>query len=309
MKNIAILLTILICLFSCEKVSNENYLDYSYSIPDNNFRLFLEEEGLIEVNSSTKEITLTQDGSDLSELECRYREIRSIEGVSIFPNLSSADFRDNLIEQLPSSFGEIEALNLSSNLFTEIIFEPNDKIKYVTIHHCYHLQKIDLSKLSRLEEIYSVWNYSLAELIPSDFIYVLQCDESRNLPYLNLENCYNLSSLTIRSSDLSNSLVLPTKSTSERFKNIRVGLTRLKSIDLSGLNKIRDLELYRNSLTELYVPSSALADPNSYFLECGLQIDPKGNPIILSLTLDEDAKKLWIEYHSKYGWNENVILK
>ncbi len=350
MKKTTYLLLLFSVLFiSCERDINVNpNLDYSYSIADNALRAYLVEEEYIEVDELNKTINLTEKGENLRRLKLERLDIYSIEGLSIFENLSTLIIISSEIKEVKISeeFKKIDSvvLELVMNLdCLEVASESN--ISYLNIGGS-NLSLLDLSGLTNLAKLG----------IASSPLTSLNLPEKSKITELTLINTYLKTLDLSKQYDLEEliaggSFVELDLSKNTKMKNVYVPSNRLTSLnlpktglliridcfdnqlselDLSGnpslfqlrchdnqlneldLSKNEDLEYlscYNNHLSELDLKDKFLDESSYYDLYCGNQTDRETNASKkLELSLDQSCVPYWTEHLSKSTSNTNVIL-
>lgn len=197
------------------------------AIPDENFEKALislkiddEFDGKIDL-SRAKEVT---------ELDIRGKEIKSLVGLEAFTNLKSIACSENKIE--------------------EANFDLNPQLEYIIILRN-RLTKLEVSKNLNLVKLSCSYNRLTNLTLASPKLVTIFCDNN-NLVSLNVGSCLGLRGLYANKNSL-NTLDI---SNNVNLINLECPLNRLESIDLSQNGLLEKLNISNNSLNELNVETN-----------------------------------------------------
>lgn len=119
----------------------------SLKIPDGNLAIILEELG--HYNISTNELL---DEEALTKLVISNKEIDSIVGLHLFPNLEIIECEGNKIEKILGNFPSLKFLNCSNNLIDSLNVNGSNNLKWL-ICNDNNIKSLNLSTLSSLRGI------------------------------------------------------------------------------------------------------------------------------------------------------------
>mgnify|MGYP002417873054 CR=1 FL=1 len=174
---------------------------------------------------------------------------------------------------------EIERLDLSNKGLTNLYgIEVYSNLKYLTCNDNPGLTKIDVRKLTKLEDLECERNAALTELKVNGLsnLKTLGCNQNQ-LTSLDLTGLTNLRTLSCSSNQLT-------------------------SLNLTGLTSLEIFYCHKNKLTELDI--SML--PALNMLMCGKQELPSGAYILSLYMTEEQYSTMWPD---NKGWAENLGVR
>ena len=139
MRRLSLLLVATLLLTACAAIQQggtEGVCDCrrAVNVPDKAFRGLLLERGYA-VKGAGRRMRPTDSGCTLKTLECYGRDIRSLRGIEMFPQLEEVVCSDNPLHEL-----DLNALPRLKNLYA-----LNVPLEHLALDSCRHLQQIQLS--------------------------------------------------------------------------------------------------------------------------------------------------------------------
>jgi hypothetical protein len=164
------------------RVSGDGICDCQRAVrvPDRAFRSFLIDNGYA-VKRGWQKMTPTDNGCALKALKCYEKEIHSLRGIEMFPQLEQLTCGDNPIKKLD--------LNALPNL--QQLYGYNMPLQRIDIDSCHHLRHIELS-FTLLD------TFNLAHFPELEFFFCIFSP----LSYIDLATCTALKSLYIRGTQI-----------------------------------------------------------------------------------------------------------
>ena len=126
-------------------------------VPDRAFRTFLVDSGYA-VMSGWQRLKPTAAGCALTTLECYGREIRSLEGIGMFPQLTSLTCSDNPIAELDlGGLPQLESFYALDVPLRRFDVGARCHLKYIQLSHT-RLDTFDLAPLPELEGLLIIFS-------------------------------------------------------------------------------------------------------------------------------------------------------
>lgn len=149
-------------------------------VPDKAFRAFLVDKGYA-VKAGWHKLMPTAEGCALTAMECYEKNIHSLQGIEMFPQL----------EQVTCSDNPLTELDLNALPHLQRLYGLNLPLRRINIDSCHHLQHIELS-YTQLD------TFNLAPFPELDFFFCI-FSPLRNI---DLRPCPLLRSLYIRGTQI-----------------------------------------------------------------------------------------------------------
>ena len=126
-------------------------------VPDRAFRTFLVDSGYA-VRSGWLRLKPTPKGCALTTLECYGRDIHSLEGIGMFPQLTSLTCSDNPIAELDLGvLPQLESLYALDVPLRRFVAGKCCHLKYIQLSHT-HLDTFDLAPLPEVESLLIIFS-------------------------------------------------------------------------------------------------------------------------------------------------------
>lgn len=233
------------------KLSSDDFMSYSFPIPDKALRNALLAEGYISVFDDSLRCKITDKGHELRSLTVP-DECKSLEGIQRFTSLTDLDVSScmNLTELNLTGCEKLRDLNVGSVPLSGLNLSGLSNFERLTDGSAI-TGTIDLSGTG----IKSLNNYSngyaAAEII---------LDNCKNLTSVSLEHCNNLTKLSLKGCSslasihcwYSDSLTSIDLSTSTELTGLYCHyLSGLTDVNLSTNNKLESIEICTTALTDL----------------------------------------------------------
>lgn len=246
------------------KLSSDDFMSYSFPIPDKALRNALLAEGYISVFDDSLRCKITDKGHELRSLTVP-DECKSLEGIKRFTSLTDLDVSRcmNLTELNLTGCKKLRTLNVGSAPLSGLNLSGLSNFECL-IGGGAITGTIDLSGTG----IKSLNNYSngyaAAEII---------LDNCKNLTSVSLEHCNNLTKLSLKGCSslasihcwYSDSLTSIDLSTSTELTGLYCHyLSGLTDVNLSENNKLESIEICTTALTDLDISDK----PNLTRIEC-----------------------------------------
>lgn len=246
------------------KLSSDDFMSYSFPIPDKALRNALLAEGYISVFDDSLRCKITDKGHELRSLRVP-DECKSLEGIKRFTSLTDLDVSRcmNLTELNLTGCKKLRTLNVGSAPLSGLNLSGLSNFECL-IGGGAITGTIDLSGTG----IKSLNNYSngyaAAEII---------LDNCKNLTSVSLEHCNNLTKLSLKGCSslasihcwYSDSLTSIDLSTSTELTGLYCHyLSGLTDVNLSENNKLESIEICTTALTDLDISDK----PNLTRIEC-----------------------------------------
>lgn len=128
--------------------------DHVYvTIPDANFVKYLEAEEYVVVVDGTK-CELTMAGQQATSFSCASENIKSLEGIAAFTNLTSIDCNYNPLATIPLGDLAITSLDMEDNYYTATsVVVSGSKLANLNYNYCYSMISLDVSGCPALVEL------------------------------------------------------------------------------------------------------------------------------------------------------------
>lgn len=126
-------------------------------VPDKAFRTFLVDKGYA-AKAGWQKVRPTAEGCALTTLECYSQGIRSLEGISMFPQLEELTCSDNPIEELDlSGLPALERLYALDVPLRWLDVGRRSRLKRVQLSHT-HLDALDLTAMPDVELLLCIFS-------------------------------------------------------------------------------------------------------------------------------------------------------
>lgn len=236
--------------------------------------------------------------------------IQSMAGIEYFTSLTKLTCYGNSIAEIDlSNNTELTYLHVGTNRLSNIDVTNNTKltelyvsrnlIKEIDLSKCPELMKfqcvgcaeltcLDVSANPKLTEVYAE---SCPKITTLDFSHnpdmvIIRCFEC-SLTELNVSNCTKAEALNC----FNNKLTTLDVSEFTELTVLDCSGNQLTSLDVSKATSLDYFMCYNNRMTEL--DATALAEPDDYYLSCGMQTVDGTTPQTLTLTLRNDQIPRW----------------
>ncbi len=255
-----------------------------------------------------------------------FSEIPSLEDLKICANSDSFSSDGN--ELVLTGPDKVKKISVEDCKFKSIDFTGCKALEELSLSGGYSVERIDVSGLTNLKQIYGSWGVTLKTIMLKDnsALENLNCDasdletpdfnEAVNIESLYLEN-YQGQSIDLHMLKNLTKLSLPssTKLTALDVSSLAFlsaldcsNCTKLKDIEMSGCTKMKDLCLNGTAITSLDL--SNMSELTSLSCDdCGslTEVDITHNPEVRSLYMNSASiKKLIMKKgHKIYGINED----
>lgn len=246
------------------KLSSDDFMSYSFPIPDKALRNALLAEGYISVFDDSLRCKITDKGHELRSLTVP-DECKSLEGIKRFTSLTDLDVSRcmNLTELNLTGCKKLRTLNVGSAPLSRLNLSGLSNFECL-IGGGAITGTIDLSGTG----IKSLTNYSeghaAAEIILDNCKNLTSIDlwKCNNLTKLSLTGCSSLASVICRNSDSLTSIDLSssTELTYLSFSDLSI----LTDVNLSANNKLEHIDIHSTALTDLDISDK----PNLTRIEC-----------------------------------------
>ena len=214
----------------------ENIENLLVDIPDAQFRAYLSEE----FDTNSDDILTPEEASLVTVIWCLSRQISSLQGIELFPNLTTLNCSFNEITELPQLPPKLTTLNCAGNNIAEL---PNLPTTLTTLDCAGNdLSSFDFSRLSNLKNLEE-----------------LDCSYNKMKELINLPT--TLTTLRCAGNDLS-SFDFSKLTNLTNLEKLDCSSNNLAVFDVPKLNNLKILDLSDNQLTQLSVSLPILEELN-----------------------------------------------
>lgn len=222
------------------------------TFPDANFRNYIKEE----IDGNENDLLSPEEIDQVEEISINYRNISSLQGISIFENLEALYCTGNQLDSLDVSHNTaLKRLCCMENQLTGLDVSQNTALIILTCNDNL-LTSLDISHNLTLKELYcysnnmqnlDVSHNTSLEVLFCEFNKLTSLDVSNNTALIRLDCSGN----QLTDLDVSNNIAL---------KELYCDCNYLSSLDISSNIALEALVAYKNQLTSLNVRNNSVIE-------------------------------------------------